>query len=177
MSEASAQGRPVQLLSFWMGGEEHAMDLSYVKEVITHRGVTRVPSVPAFVLGVINLRGSVVPVVDLGAMLGLPRSVVTASSCFVMAPLFFGEEGVQAGLLVESVGQVLDIEEGGVKAVPAFGTRVAPELLIGMVTFEERSLPVLNLMRALSTDGPLGGGAAAPESAAPRGEPYGPGTL
>lgn len=176
MSDALAQGRPTQLLSFRMGGEEHAMDLSYVKEVINHRWVTRVPSVPAFVLGVINLRGSIVPVVDLGAMLGLGPSAVTASSCFVIAPLFFGDEGVQAGLLVESVGQVLEIEEGGVKAVPAFGTRVAPELLIGMVRFEERFLPVLHLMRALSTDGPLGG-AVAPESAAPRGEPSAPGAL
>jgi len=177
MSEALAQGQPTQLLSFWMGGEEHAMELSYVKEVITHRAVTRVPSVPAFVLGVINLRGSIVPVVDLGAMLGLPRSAVTANSCFVIAPLFFGDEGAEAGLLVESVGQVLEVDEAEMTAAPAFGTRVSPDLLMGMARSGGRFIPVVNLMRALSAEGPLGPGAFAPKLAAPRSEPSRPGAL
>lgn len=121
-----------QYLSFIIAGEEYALGILQVKEIIEYDTVTRVPGVPAWVRGVFNLRGSVVPVVDLSVKLGMQPSTLTRWSCIVVVEVKLGGERVVLGLLSDAIGQVIELEPGAVVPPPAFGTPVQGDYLLGM---------------------------------------------
>ncbi|MFY0578735.1 chemotaxis protein CheW [Cystobacter fuscus] len=131
MSEEAPE-TSTQYLSFILAGEEFALGILQVKEIIEYDTVTRIPGAPVWVRGVFNLRGSVVPVVDLAVKLGLPPATVTKWSCIVVVEVKLGGEQLVLGLLVDAIGQALELQPSEVVPPPSFGAPVHVDYLLGM---------------------------------------------
>jgi purine-binding chemotaxis protein CheW len=140
-----------QHLSFIIAGEEYALGILRVRELIEYDTVTRVPGAPAWVRGVFNLRGGVVPVVDLSVKLGLPPATLTRWSCIVVVEVTLGTERVVLGLLADTIGQVLELGPGDVLPAPSFGTAVPVDYLLGMgrVGTERKFVLLLDIDKVL----------------------------
>ncbi|MBN1208513.1 MAG: chemotaxis protein CheW [Myxococcaceae bacterium] len=139
-----------QYLSFFIAGEEYAIGILQVREIIEYETVTRVPSAPPWIRGVTNLRGSVLPVVDLAMKFGLPPSTINRRSCIVVVEVSFQGEKLVMGVLADAVGQVLDLGPGDVEPVPAFGTSVQADYLAGMGRAGKKFILLLDIDRVLS---------------------------
>ena len=140
-----------QFLSFVLAGEEYAVEILRVKEIIEYDNLTRVPGMPPAVRGVINLRGRVVPVIDLALRFGLPESVITARSCIVMVEIGTGEGAIVMGIITDAVSEVLDLINDQIQPPPSFGTSVGAEYLDGMAeSTGKKFVMLLNIDRALS---------------------------
>jgi purine-binding chemotaxis protein CheW len=131
MSE-QASVTSTQYLSFILAGEAYALGILQVKEIIEYDTVTRIPGAPVWVRGVFNLRGRVVPVVDLAVKLGMPPATLTRWSCIVVVEVKLEGERIVLGLLADSIGQVLELGPGDVLPPPSFGTPVHGDYLVGM---------------------------------------------
>lgn len=141
-----------QYLSFFLAGEEYALGILQVREILEHNTVTRLPGAPVWVRGIFNLRGSVVPVVDLAVKLGMPPPSVTRWSCIVVVEVTRGREQWVVGLLVDSIGQVMELGPGDVVAPPSFGTPVHMDCLEGVSQVSERKFVLLlDIDRVLSS--------------------------
>lgn len=152
MTTTSADAR-TQFLSFVLAGEEYAVDILRVKEIIEYNSLTRVPGMPATVRGVINLRGRVVPVVDLALRFGLPESVITPRTSIVMVELASAEGDIVIGIITDSVSEVLDLDADRIQPTPSFGTSVGAEYLNGMAEKgTEKFVMLLNIDRSLGAD-------------------------
>lgn len=152
MATQSALGEPSQYLGFHIAGEEYAIGILRVREILEYDTVTKVPTTPASIRGVINLRGSVVPVIDLAVKLGLPESVVTKRSCVVVVEIVLDGERTVMGLLADAVSQVIDLPAAEIEPPPPFGTRVRVECLLGMGRAGKKFVLLLDIDRLLSTD-------------------------
>lgn len=141
-----------QFLSFVLAGEEYAVEILRVKEIIEYNSLTRVPAMPPAVRGVINLRGRVVPVVDLALRFGLPESTITPRSCIVMVELATDEGALVMGIITDAVSEVLDLTADQIQPPPSFGTAVGCEFLEGMAEANKKFVMLLNIDRALSAD-------------------------
>ena len=146
----------MQYLSFIIAGEEYALGILQVKEIIEYDTVTRIPGAPVWVRGVFNLRGSVVPVVDLAVKMGLGPRPITRWTCFVIVEAVMDGERTTLGLLADSVSEVLDLAPDDVEPPPAFGTRTPVDYLRGMGRQEQRFILLLDLDRMLSAEALLG---------------------
>src|SRR3982751_50707 len=131
LTSTSSQER-TQYLSFVLCGEEYAVNILRVKEIIEYDALTRVPAMPPSVRGVINLRGRVVPVVDLAARFGLPDGGITRRSCIVMVELVDNDESIVLGIIADAVSQVLDLAPSDIEPPPSFGTSVDARFIEGM---------------------------------------------
>jgi purine-binding chemotaxis protein CheW len=124
-------GEPeAQYLTFFVAEEEYALDVMRVREVVEAGPITRVPSAPAGVRGVVNLRGRVVPLVDLGLRFGGSELTVTSRTCVVVVESTVADRVV--GLLVDSVSRVVTLTPSQVEPAPPFGTKASVELLHGV---------------------------------------------
>lgn len=143
-------------LSFTLQGEVYAMGIEQVKEIIEFGPITLVPMMPAFMRGVINLRGTVVPVIDLSRRFGGEPSVVGRRTCVVILELPAGEAsdlGPQViGVIVDAVNAVLDIAAAAIEPPPSFGTGIRPDFLQGMGKVKERFVLILNVHKTLSLE-------------------------
>jgi purine-binding chemotaxis protein CheW len=139
-----------QYLTFFIRGEEYAAGILRVKEIIEYETVTRVPATPGHVRGVINLRGAVLPVIDLAAKFGHGESAPTRTSCIVVVETQLRDEKLVVGLLADSVSEVVDIPAASIEPPPSFGTNVRVDFLIGMGKLDSRLVLVLDLDRVLS---------------------------
>lgn len=157
----------MQYLTFQLGGEEYALGILRVREIIQWQEVTRVPTAPAAIRGVLNLRGSVVPVVDLGVRFGLGATEPTRRTCIVIVEVDGEGERTVMGIIADAVSQVMELGEGDIEPPPSFGTRVRMDYLRGMARLGDRFALVLDVDRLLSTAELLSAGAAA--AAAPEG--------
>ncbi len=147
------QAQEAQYLTFLLAGEMFAIGILGIKEIIEYGNVTPVPMMPAFVRGVINLRGAVVPVVDLGARFGQQRSSVTRRSCVVIIEANSDDGQVQdIGLLVDTVSEVLEIPAAEIEPPPSFGARIRADFISGMAKVEGKFVIVLAVDRVLSVD-------------------------
>jgi purine-binding chemotaxis protein CheW len=145
-------GAPVtQYLSFSIAAEEYAIRILQTREIIEYESVTRVPGAPSWIKGVTNLRGSVLPVVDLAMKLGLPPTTVHRRSCIVVVEVAFQEEKLVMGVLVDAVGQVLELGPEEVEPPPAFGAPVQADYLVGMGRFGKKFILLLDMGRVLSS--------------------------
>jgi len=140
-----------QVLSFHVAGEDCAIDLAHVREIVRFESATRVPRVAACVRGVVNLRGTVVPVIDLAVGLGRPAAPVTAHTCLIVVELLLGGERAVVGLVVDSVQQVLDAQPEDVDPPPSFGTPVPPTALLGLVRSAGGVVLLLDLEHLLAS--------------------------
>src|SRR5512139_700564 len=141
-----------QFLSFTLDQVDYAVGILQVREILQYEPVTRVPSVPRSVRGVINLRGSVVPVVDLSLKFGLPETSVSRRTCILIVEARLDGEPTVLGVLADSVSEVLELGDADVEPPPAFGTRVRVDYLAGMGKVDGRFVLLLDLDRALSAD-------------------------
>jgi purine-binding chemotaxis protein CheW len=140
-----------QHVTFSLMGEEYALPIQNVREIIEFESLTSIPSMPAVVRGVINLRGSVVPVVDLPVKFGLPSSALDPGRCYiVVVELTWSGESVRLGLLTPELGRVVEVTDDQVSAVPDFGTRIQSEYLRGVARVDGRFVLFLDAERLLS---------------------------
>jgi purine-binding chemotaxis protein CheW len=140
-----------QHVTFSLMGEEYALPIQNVREIIEFESLTSIPSMPAVVRGVINLRGSVVPVADLPVKFGLPPSTLDPGKCYiVVVELTWSGESVRLGLLTPELGRVVEVTEDQVSAVPDFGTRIQSEYLRGVARVDGRFVLFLDAERLLS---------------------------
>jgi purine-binding chemotaxis protein CheW len=150
---ASAEAGPAaQYLTFTLGAEVFAMDIRTVREIIQYGPMTTVPLMPDFVRGVINLRGSVVPVIDLQARFGRPPADVGKKTCIVIFDTLRDRERVELGLLVDAVSEVIDIPPEAIEPPPNFGTSVRRDFISGMGKVEGGFIILLEPDRAFDVD-------------------------
>src|SRR6266571_393885 len=114
-----------QYLSFQLAGEEFAFGILRVKEILEYDTLTRVPNAPPAVRGVINLRGAVVPVLDLAHLFGLPATAVTKRSCVIIVEVRVDEQELVMGILADAVNQVIELAPDTIEPAPAFGSRAS----------------------------------------------------
>jgi purine-binding chemotaxis protein CheW len=164
---AAAATEPAQYLTFMLAQEQFAVGILGIKEIIEYQGVTEVPMMPACVRGVINLRGAVVPVVDLLARFGRASSAVTKRTCVVIVEAACGtDERHVMGLLVDAVNEVLDIAPADIEPPPAFGARLRSDFIQGVGKVRGKFVLLLDVDRVLSVDEIAGFGEAAAEAVA-----------
>jgi len=144
--------RREQYLAFTLGGETFAMDIRSIREVIQFGGITEVPLMPPFIRGVINLRGSVVPVIDLSVRFGRQATAVAHRTCIVILELTLGDGSAELGVMVDNVSEVLSIGEGEIEPAPAFGSAIRSEFIAGVATVSDRFVILLDVDHVLSVD-------------------------
>ncbi len=143
-----------QYLSFQLAGEEFAFGILRVKEILEYDTLTRVPNAPPAVRGVINLRGAVVPVLDLAHLFGLPATAVTKRSCVIIVEVRVDEQELVMGILADAVNQVIELAPDTIEPAPAFGSRVRVEYLVGMGKLDSRKFVlILDIDRLLGDVG------------------------
>jgi purine-binding chemotaxis protein CheW len=141
-----------EYLTFFICEVEYAVSLEHVREVIPYDTVTRILGVPDTVRGVTNLRGNVVPVIDLAIKFKLPQIEITPRTCIVLVERPFAGDVTLLGLLTEQVGQVLGIDRNDLLAAPSFGTPVHTDYLEGMLPMGKKFALALDIARVLSQD-------------------------
>ena len=139
-----------QYLCFRLADEEFAIGILRVREIIEYETVTKVPAMPPWVRGVMNLRGGVVPVIDLTVKFGLPEGPVTKRTCIVIVEVALDGEPAVMGIVVDAVSQVLELSPADVVPPPAFGTSVRVDYLVGLGKFGDRFVLLLDIDRVFS---------------------------
>lgn len=152
MEAAKETANQGQYLTFYLAGEEYAISILRVKEIIEYGTLTKVPATPASVRGVINLRGSVVPVVDLAVKFGLAGSPVTKRTCIVIVEVDLDGEQVVMGVVADAVSEVMELLPEDIVAPPAFGTRVRVDYLQGMGKIGKKFILILDIDQVLSSN-------------------------
>jgi len=146
---------PSQYLTFLSGEDVYAVGILHIKEIIEYGSLATVPMMPACVRGVINLRGAVVPVVDLSARFGRAPSAISKRSCIVIVEVqgpADSECKQVLGMLVDAVNAVVEIAAGDIEAPPSFGTRIRPDFIAGIGKAGGRFVTLLEIEQVLSTE-------------------------
>jgi|PlaIllAssembly_1097288.scaffolds.fasta_scaffold141715_2 purine-binding chemotaxis protein CheW len=141
-----------QYLAFLLGEEVFSLEISKVREVLDYTVITRVPRMPEYLQGVINLRGSVVPVVDLRLKFGMPAAGVTVSTCIIIVEAIVNDEQAVLGLLADSVQEVLELDQESIKPAPRIGTKLDTGFIKGMGRQNDRFNIILDIDRVFSSD-------------------------
>ncbi len=139
-----------QYLTFTIAGEEYAVGILQAKEIIEYNTVTTVPSMPPWIRGVINLRGNVVPVVDLAVKFGLAQTEITKWTCIVITEVMLDNDSTIMGILVDSVSQVIDLGPEDIEEPPSFGSQIRVEYIVGMGKLGDKFALMLDIDRVLA---------------------------
>ena len=139
-----------QFLTFTLNEEVFGLGIMYVKEILEYRELTDVPMTPAFIRGVINLRGNVVPVIDLNVRFGGKRNEISKKTCIIIVEATHEGEKIDVGLLVDAVNEVLDIPLENIEPPPQFGSNLRVDFISGMGNVNNRFIILLNQNRVLS---------------------------
>ena len=148
----SAGGTPQQYLTFTLGGEMFALAILNVKEIIEFGTVTEIPMMPGFIRGVINLRGAVVPVIDLACRFGGQPTQVARRTCIIIIELVEGDQKHDIGVMVDAVSEVLEIAAAEIEPPPAFGARIRADFISGMGKVGGKFVIILDIGRVLSVE-------------------------
>lgn len=141
-----------QHLTFKLDAEIFALDISKVREVLEYTKVTKVPQTPDFMRGVINLRGSVVPVVDLRLKFGMTETEKTVNTCIIIVEVDVDGEKTVLGALADSVQEVLELEPSEIEPAPRIGMRLNTEFIKGMGKHNNEFIIILDIDRVFSAD-------------------------
>lgn len=139
-----------QLLTFTLDHEIFAIDIAKIKEVLEVTHITKVPQTPDVMKGVINLRGNVVPVIDMRLKFGLEETEATVNTCIIIMEIMFGGETTQVGALVDSVNEVLEISPQEIEPPPKIGTQLKTEYILGMGKQDEQFIIILDINKIFS---------------------------
>lgn len=145
-------GETHQYLTFTLGGEMFAVGILNVKEIIEYGNLTEIPMMPAFIRGVINLRGSVVPVIDLSARFGGKVSEVQRRTCIVIVEVRQDDTKHDIGIMVDAVSEVLEIPSSEIEPPPAFGAKIRADFIAGMGKVNNKFVIILEIQKVLSVD-------------------------
>ncbi|MDA8388862.1 MAG: chemotaxis protein CheW [Nitrospiraceae bacterium] len=144
-----------QYLTFRLDGEVFAIDISQVREVLDYTPITQVPRTPDFMCGVINLRGSVVPVVDMRLKFGMPKTEKTINTCIIIVETSVGGDRAQIGALADSVQEVIELESDSIEPAPRIGNGLKVDFIKGMgkgSLRDEKFIIILDMDRVFSED-------------------------
>lgn len=141
-----------QYLTFMLSGETYAISILSIKEIIQYGSLTEVPRMPDFIRGVINLRGAVVPVIDLSARFGKPPTPVGRRNCIIIIEAALGSETQNVGVMVDAVNAVLEIPANEIEPAPTFGTNIRADFIAGMGKINGKFVIILNIQYVLSMD-------------------------
>lgn len=139
-----------QYLTFRIGNEHYGLELSQTREIIEYSGITEVPLMPNFLRGVINLRGEVVPVIDLAVRLGRKSIEVQKRTCIIVVELQNNEQNHVLGLLADAVSEVIDMDDENIEDAPSFGANIRAEFIQGIAKREDEFVVLLDANNALS---------------------------
>jgi purine-binding chemotaxis protein CheW len=139
-----------QYLTFKLDEEIFALDVAKVREILEESSITKVPQTPDFMRGVINLRGSVVPVIDLRLKFGMSATERTVNTCIIVAEVELEEETIVLGALADSVQEVIEMEPSQIEAAPHIGTRLNTDFIKGMGKHDNRFIMILDIDRVFT---------------------------
>jgi purine-binding chemotaxis protein CheW len=148
--EADTASRAGKYLTFRLENEEFGLEILKVQEIIQMQAITRVPRTPEFVRGVINLRGKVIPVVDLRMKFGISRAEDTEKTCIVVVQIRHSDGVVVMGTIIDEVREVLDIPGASIEDTPSFGASIDTEFILGMGKIGQSVKILLDIDRVLS---------------------------
>jgi purine-binding chemotaxis protein CheW len=143
---------PSQYLTFTLAEEVFALDIGKVREVLDYTTITKVPRTPEFMCGVINLRGNVVPVVDMRLKFGMPATEKRVNTCIIIVEVTVDGETTVLGALADSVREVLELEPEQIEQAPRIGTRLNIDFIMGMGKQGDGFVMILNIDRIFSAD-------------------------
>jgi purine-binding chemotaxis protein CheW len=149
---AAVDNAPQQYLTFTLGGEMFAVAILNVKEIIEYRTVTEIPMMPGFIRGVINLRGAVVPVIDLSCRFGGKATEVARRTCIIIIEMTEGDVKQDIGVMVDAVSEVLEIAAGEIEPAPTFGAKIRTDFISGMGKVNGKFVIILEVDRVLSAE-------------------------
>jgi purine-binding chemotaxis protein CheW len=139
-----------KFLTFLMANEKYGLEILKVREIIGIMDVTPVPTTPAFVRGVINLRGKVIPVVDLRLKFGMEAREDTQRTCIIVVHLARAAQEMIMGIIVDEVSEVLDIDQDQIEPPPSFGADIRTDFILGMGKVNQRVVTMLDINRVLT---------------------------
>ena len=141
-----------QYLTFMLGGEMFSLNILCIKEIIWYANLTEVPMMPACIRGVINLRGAVVPVIDLAARFGGQQTEVSRRTCIIIIEIGNGEERHDIGIVVDAVSEVLEVSSADIEPAPSFGAKIRADFIDGMGKIGGKFVIILSIQKVLSVD-------------------------
>jgi len=141
-----------QLLAFNLGDDTFAVDVLKAREVLDCIDITRIPQTPPFMLGVINLRGSVVPVIDLRRKFAMPAAAKTRDTCIIVLEVSHDEGTLIVGALADSVEEVLEVTPAQIEPPPRIGTRLKTDFIHGMVNLDEHFVVFLDIDQVFTSE-------------------------
>jgi purine-binding chemotaxis protein CheW len=144
--------RTTTYLTFVLGTESFGVDVRNVREVLDFTSITRVPRMPEFMRGVINLRGSVVPVIDMRLKFGMEKAEDTVDTCVIVMEINLDGETTVVGALADAVKEVFDLEAGQIEPPPRIGTSLNTEFIQGMGKRDEEFIIILDIDRVFSAE-------------------------
>jgi len=141
-----------QYLTFKLEGEIFALDVGKVREILDYTNITKVPQTPEFMKGVINLRGSVVPVVDMRLKFGIAPQEKTVDTCIIVTEINIDNETTVLGALVDSVQEVFELEPSQIEPAPRIGTKLRTEFILGMGKRDDQFVIILDVDKVFSSE-------------------------
>ncbi|BDV42464.1 chemotaxis protein CheW [Geotalea uraniireducens] len=141
-----------QYLTFKLADEVFAVDVAKVREILEYTSITKVPQTPGFMRGVINLRGSVVPVVDLRLKFGMSETEQTINTCIIVVEVLHEEETLILGALADSVQEVFELEPEQIEPAPRIGTKLNTDFILGMGKYGEQFIMILDIDKTFTSD-------------------------
>lgn len=150
--DASEMTSTAQYLTFTLDQERYAIDIAKVREVLEFTSVTKVPRTPNFMRGMINLRGNIVPVIDLRLKLGLSMTERNVDTCIIITEVAVEGQPTVLGALADSVQEVIDLDAASIAPPPRMGTRINTDFIRGMAKRDNQFLVILDIDRVLSED-------------------------
>lgn len=145
-------GNNMQFLSFTLGNEEYGVDILRVQEIRSWEPVSRIPNVPAYEKGVVNLRGSIVPIIDLRERFNLGYAEYTPLTVVVVLQTGTGNKVRITGVVVDSVSDVVDVDKARIQSAPDFGAKVSTEFISGLVSVNDGMVMLLDVDKLLKSD-------------------------
>ena len=149
---AASTAEIAQYLTFQLSGEMYAVGIHNVKEIIEYGSLTEIPMMPTFIRGVINLRGAVVPVIDLAARFGGAPSEQSRRTCIVIIELVTEDEHHDIGIVVDAVSEVLEVSGADIEPPPAFGAKIRADFIHGMGKIGGNFVIILDIQKVLSVE-------------------------
>lgn len=150
--QALEANQTMQFLTFALGGESFGVPIERVREILEYVDPTPIPMVPPFLRGVINLRGAVVPVIDLQSRFGRGLTDVAHRSCFVIVEVEYDGVAHPLGVLVDAVNEVIAVDKSRLEARPTFGARIRPDFVDGILNLEKHFVITLDMKQVLSIE-------------------------
>ncbi len=141
-----------QYLTFVLDEETFAVDVAKVREILEESNITKVPQTPDFMRGVINLRGSVVPVIDLRLKFGMSKTEKTVNTCIIVVEVEMDGENIILGALADSVQEVIELEPQQIEAAPHIGSRLKTDFIKGMGKIGNRFIMMLDIDKVFSSE-------------------------